>query len=135
MQETAPRAYHRVEPCSAVTACDIGRGHRAATLGADPVFHHHPRWFLTQDHSTISSDPAAYYYAPGEPLFERTTVQAFRDAGADVGSIADIVRLGVYLTTAVKCGKTGYGIASGTIKECSLLLERGVSSGRWKEEG
>jgi hypothetical protein len=69
-------------------------------------------------------DLADYYYAPGEPLFERTTVQAFRDAGADVGSIADIVRLGVYLTTAAKCGKTGYGVASGTIKECSLLLER-----------
>ena len=31
--------------------------------------------------------------------------------------------MGVYLTTAVKCAKTGYGIKSGTIKECSLLLE------------
>jgi hypothetical protein len=41
-----------------------------------------------------------------------------------------MLRLGVRLTTAVKCGKTGYGIASGTIKECSLLLCRGVSSGR-----
>jgi uracil-DNA glycosylase len=29
----------------------------------------------------------------------------------------------VYLTTAVKCGKTGYGIKAGTIKECSGLLE------------
>jgi hypothetical protein len=69
------------------------------------------------------------YYAPGEPLFARTTVQAFRDAGPSVEgrpveSIADIVRLGVYLTTAVKCAKTGYGIETGTIKECSLLLER-----------
>ena len=30
----------------------------------------------------------------------------------------------MYLTTAVKCGKTGYGIATNTIKECSSLLEK-----------
>ncbi len=45
-----------------------------------------------------------YYYAGGDSLFERTTVQAFNDAGADVSSMKDIVDLGVYLTTAVKCG-------------------------------
>jgi uracil-DNA glycosylase len=69
------------------------------------------------------ADPADYYYA-GSSLFERTTVQAFQDAGAGVASIRDILGLGVYLTTAVKCGKTGYGIETGTVKECSLLLER-----------
>ena len=63
------------------------------------------------------------YYAPGDPLFQRTTVQAFRDAGADVSSIRDILDLGVYLTTAVKCGKIGYTIKAGPIKQCSLLLE------------
>jgi len=65
-----------------------------------------------------------YYYAKGNPLFQQTTVQAFQDAGADVSSVRDILNLGVYLTTAVKCGKTGYGIATSTIKECSLLLEK-----------
>ncbi len=65
-----------------------------------------------------------YYYAGGDSLFERTTVQAFNDAGADVSSVKDIVDLGVYLTTAVKCGKTGYGIKADTIKECSHILER-----------
>lgn len=64
-----------------------------------------------------------YYYAGGESLFEQTTVQAFRDAGARVSSIRDIVASGVYLTTAVKCGKTGYGVKAGTIEECSHLLE------------
>ena len=34
--------------------------------------------------------------------------------------------LGVYLTTAVKCAKTGYGIATDTVKACSLLLEREI---------
>ncbi|MFX1412004.1 MAG: uracil-DNA glycosylase family protein [Promethearchaeota archaeon] len=70
------------------------------------------------------ADLADYYYAEGDPLFQQTTVQAFQDAGADVASIQDILDRGVYLTTAVKCGKIGYGIKAGTIKECSLLLER-----------
>jgi uracil-DNA glycosylase len=50
-------------------------------------------------------------------------VQAFNDAGAAVESVRDILDLGVYLTTAVKCGKTGYGIKAGTIEECSRILE------------
>lgn len=70
------------------------------------------------------ADRADYYYAPGKPLFAQTTIQAFQDAGATVNSIKDILGLGVYLTTAVKCGKTGYGIATGTVKECSHLLEQ-----------
>ena len=68
-------------------------------------------------------DSNDYYYAKGDPLFQRTTIQAFNDAGADVRSIRDILDLGVYFTTAVKCGKTGYGIRASTIKECSLILE------------
>lgn len=69
-------------------------------------------------------DSKDYYYAGGEALFEQTTVQAFNDAGVDVASMKDILGLGVYLTTAVKCGKTGYGIKTPTIKECSLILEK-----------
>lgn len=70
------------------------------------------------------ADPADYYYAAGDPLFQQTTVQAFQDAGAAVGSVQDILDLGVYLTTAVKCGKTGYGIKASTIVECSDILEQ-----------
>jgi len=65
-----------------------------------------------------------YYYAKGSSLFQQTTVQAFNDTGANVSSVKDIVHRGVYLTTAVKCGKTGYGIKADTIRECSLLLEK-----------
>jgi len=69
------------------------------------------------------ANPDDYYYVEGDSLFQQTTVQAFNDAGAVVSSIQDILNLGVYLTTAVKCGKTGYGIQTSTIKECSLILE------------
>ena len=69
-------------------------------------------------------NPDDYYYSEGDPLFEQTTVQAFNDAGANVTSMQDIIGMGVYCTTAVKCGKTGYGIKSGTIEECSRILEK-----------
>lgn len=67
-------------------------------------------------------DASEYYYAEGEPLFKKTTVQAFQDAGAEVSSLRDVIGLGVYMTTAVKCGKIGYGIKASTIKECSNIL-------------
>ena len=70
------------------------------------------------------ADPADGYYAGGDALFARTTVQAFQDAGAQVSSLADVLALGVYLTTAVKCGKVGYTIKAGPIKTCSELLEQ-----------
>ncbi|UCB42355.1 MAG: uracil-DNA glycosylase [Dehalococcoidales bacterium] len=69
-------------------------------------------------------NPDDYYYAGKDSLFQQTTIQAFNDAGADASSIQDILDMGVYLTTAVKCGKTGYGIKSGTIEECSKILEK-----------
>lgn len=65
-----------------------------------------------------------YYYSKGNPMFQQTTVQAFSEAGCDVSSVKDIVARGVYLTTAVKCGKTDYGVQADTIRECSLLLEK-----------
>jgi uracil-DNA glycosylase len=70
------------------------------------------------------ADPADYYYAGAGALFEQTTVQAFNDAGAQVASMQDILDLGVYLTTAVKCGKMDYTIKAAPIKECSFILEQ-----------
>jgi len=70
------------------------------------------------------SDAADWYYAKGEPLFQATTVQAFQDAGARISSFRDVLGLGVYLTTAVKCRKQAYGIQTATVEECSRLLEK-----------
>jgi uracil-DNA glycosylase len=69
-------------------------------------------------------NPGDYYYAGGDSLFQQTTVLAFNDAGAQVALIQDILALGVYLTTAVKCAKTGYGIQTATINGCSHILEQ-----------
>jgi uracil-DNA glycosylase len=67
---------------------------------------------------------ADYFYAGPPALFERTTLEVFHDAGLPVRSIAEILALGVYLTTAVKCVKSGLGLQSATIQRCSILLEQ-----------
>jgi uracil-DNA glycosylase len=68
-------------------------------------------------------DPSDWFGASPDALYTRTTVQAFRDAGEDVSSLEDVLDLGIYLTTAVKCGKTGYAISTDTVRACSVLLE------------
>ena len=69
-------------------------------------------------------DPADGYYADGAPLFARTTLEAFGDAGQRVSTIRELLDLGVYLTTAVKCAKTGYAIRPATVDACAEILER-----------
>jgi len=49
---------------------------------------------------------------------------AFDDAGAKAETMEELLNLGVYLTTAVKCAKTGYGVQANTIQTCSHLLEQ-----------
>ena len=73
------------------------------------------------------ANPMDYFYSGGDSLLARTTIQAFSDAGADVDSIEDILNLGVYITTAVKCGKTAYNIDTNTIRTCSSILENELS--------
>ncbi len=68
--------------------------------------------------------PEDYYYAPGLPLFMETTLQACHDAGVGVASLQDLLARGVYLTTAVKCAKTGYAIPKDTVKRCAAILTR-----------
>jgi hypothetical protein len=72
-------------------------------------------------------DKADYFYADGNPFYLETTIQAFRDAGEGVASMQDILDLGVYITTAIKCGKTGYAVSPGTMKNCSVLLEKEIA--------
>jgi len=69
------------------------------------------------------SDKADYFYATGNPFYLQTTIQAFSDAGFNISSMQDILNLGVYVTTAIKCSKTQYAISLATIKNCARLLE------------
>lgn len=75
---------------------------------------------------TAPTEAKDYYYGSCEALFARTTVQAFQEAGAEVTTVQDLLHLGIYLTTAVKCGKYGYSVASSTVAHCSSILEREI---------
>jgi len=68
-------------------------------------------------------DPANDFHASGEPFFMETTLQAFADAGFPVSSMDDILELGIYITTAVKCAKIEYAVPTAANKTCSRLLE------------
>jgi uracil-DNA glycosylase len=70
------------------------------------------------------NEKADYFYSAGNPFYLQTILQAFRDAGTDVSSIRNILDLGVYITTAIKCGKRQYAISLETLKNCSELLEQ-----------
>lgn len=71
-----------------------------------------------------AENPGDDYYAGEGASYAQTTLLAFQDAGITVGSIDELLARGIYLTTAVKCAKTGYGIETATVNECSRLLEQ-----------
>jgi uracil-DNA glycosylase len=71
------------------------------------------------------ADAGDYFYAKNNPFYMRTTVQAFNDAGFNVESMEDVLKLGVYVTTAIKCAKTAYSVTPQTVDNCSLrILEK-----------
>lgn len=72
-------------------------------------------------------DPDDYFYSKGDPFYMQTTAQVFKDAGFETREMEDILNLGVYITTAIKCGKTKYSIASKTVENCSSLLEKEIN--------
>jgi len=61
-----------------------------------------------------------YFYESSSGAFFQTTRTAFRDAGAAIGTYEDLTGMGIYLTTAIKCSKSGYLVSAKTIKECAL---------------
>ncbi len=72
-------------------------------------------------------DKGEYFYAKDSPFFMQTTVQAFNDAGFNVSCMKDILDLGVYITTAIKCAKTTYSISPETTENCCLrILEKEI---------
>ena len=69
-----------------------------------------------------------YFYAKNHPFYMETTIQAFKDAGFTVSSMKEVLELGVYLTTAIKCAKTAYSILPETIENCcARILEKEIS--------
>jgi len=68
-----------------------------------------------------------YFYAKGNPFYLKTTIQDFNDAGVNISTMQEILDLGIYVTTAIKCGKIRYAISTNTIKNCTKILEKEVN--------
>lgn len=66
-------------------------------------------------------------YARGLPSHLETTLDAFRAAGLAASSRRELEESGIYLTTAVKCAKVGYGVDRSTVEACSHLLESEIA--------
>ena len=62
---------------------------------------------------------ADYFCAQGNPAYLQTILQVFKDAGHNFSSMEDILNLGVYITTAVKYGKTQYTVSPETMNNCA----------------
>jgi uracil-DNA glycosylase len=72
-------------------------------------------------------NPQDYFYTAGDPFYLRTTLEAFNQAGAAAASIKDILDMGVYITTAIKCPKAALTISTDTLNNCTALLEKEVA--------
>jgi hypothetical protein len=68
-------------------------------------------------------DPSDWFYGkPGSADMESARA-LFHNAGVPVNSIDDILKMGIYITTAVKSSKTGYSVDTEIIKAQLPLLE------------
>ena len=71
----------------------------------------------------VPADPAQDFYGENGEEYLSTTLPLFRQAGLDVQSIGDILRMGVYITNAVKTPKTAYAVESASIDTSLPFLE------------
>ncbi len=74
-----------------------------------------------------SVDYSNYFYKDISASFFQTTIMAFQDAGIRIKDYNDLINMGIYLTTAIKCCKKDYLVSSKTIKNCANILEKELS--------
>jgi uracil-DNA glycosylase len=72
-------------------------------------------------------DPEDYFYSgTGQADYMKTALPLFQNAGVDVKGIDDILKLGIYITTAVKSPKQGYAVDAEMISEHLPVLEHEI---------
>ncbi|BCN29036.1 uracil-DNA glycosylase family protein [Anaeromicropila herbilytica] len=73
-------------------------------------------------------NPNDYFYSQSEhPSYMDTTLWLFHNAGVTVSNISDIVKMGIYITTAVKSPKNGYNVETDIIIEHLSVLEEEIN--------
>ncbi len=71
----------------------------------------------------VPADPAQDFYGESGEEYLSTLLPLFRQAGLDVQSISDVLRMGVYITNAVKTPKTAYAVEQASIDKSLPWLE------------
>lgn len=71
----------------------------------------------------VPEDPEQDFYGSSGELYLSTTIPLFQKAGLQVENIDDILRMGVYITNAVKTPKTSYAIEKNSLEESLPWLE------------
>ncbi len=75
----------------------------------------------------VPSDPLQDFYGSPEADYLKTTIPLLQGAGAEVVSIQDILKRGIYITNAVKTPKTDYAIDKSSIENSLPYLEAELS--------
>lgn len=75
----------------------------------------------------VPSDPSQDFYGTLDADYLKTTIPLLQGAGADVTSIQDILKMGIYITNAVKTPKTEYAIDKSSIENSLSYLEAEIS--------
>ncbi|WP_125144151.1 uracil-DNA glycosylase family protein [Clostridium transplantifaecale] len=75
----------------------------------------------------VPADPLQDFYGPADADYMKTTIPLFRDAGAAVTSIQDILQKGIYITNAVKTPKSEYAVEKSSIEKSLPCLEKEIA--------
>ncbi|XID90429.1 uracil-DNA glycosylase family protein [Paenibacillaceae bacterium WGS1546] len=75
----------------------------------------------------VPSDPEQDFYGGGSAQYLETVIPLFQKAGLPVTSIEDILKMGIYLTNAVKKPKSQYTVEKSSIERSLPFLERELS--------
>ncbi|MDE7354345.1 MAG: uracil-DNA glycosylase [Acetatifactor sp.] len=75
----------------------------------------------------VPDDPLQDFYGTPDADYLKTTIPLLQGAGTEVTSIQDILKMGIYITNAVKTPKTGYTIDKSSIENSLPYLEAELS--------
>lgn len=71
----------------------------------------------------VPADPAQDFYGSPDSAYAATALALFRQAGVEAEGVADLLRMGVYITNAVKTPKTAYAVEKAAFDESLPFLE------------
>lgn len=75
----------------------------------------------------VPSDPLQDFYGSPDADYLKTAIPLLQGAGAEVASIQDVLKMGIYITNAVKTPKTEYAIDKSSIETSLPYLEGELS--------